>query len=138
MRCQLSLVDKFLKQLFYRFGKFIGEQPGYFLIVPLLITALCASGFQRIQHVADPEYLFSPVQGEAKSERNILESHFPTNFSSFDPTRSSRPGRFARLLITAADGETLLRTEVWREILFLNSLVQNISISWDGSSYTYQ
>ena len=138
MRCQLSLVDKFLKQLFYRFGKFIGEQPGYFLIVPLLITALCASGFQRIQHVADPEYLFSPVQGEAKSERNILESHFPTNFSSFDPTRSSRPGRFARLLITAADGETLLRTEVWREILFLNSLVQNISISWDGASYTYQ
>ena len=68
MRCQLSLVDKFLKEVFYRFGKFIGEQPGYFLIVPLLITALCASGFQRIQHVADPEYLFSPVQGEAKSE----------------------------------------------------------------------
>ena len=62
MRCQLSLVDKFLKELFYRFGKFIGEQPGYFLIVPLLITALCASGFQRIQHEANPEYLFSPEQ----------------------------------------------------------------------------
>jgi len=138
MRCQLSLVDKFLKELFYRFGKFIGEQPGYFLIVPLLITALCASGFQRIQHEANPEYLFSPEEGPAKAERDILEAHFPTNFTSFDPTRSSRPGRFARLLITAADGGTLLRTDVWREILFLDSVVQNISISWDDTPYDYQ
>ena len=93
MRCQLSLVDKFLKEVFYRFGKFIGEQPGYFLIVPLLITALCASGFQRIQHVADPEYLFSPVQGEAKSERNILESHFQwpgQSLHSYQPSRHLR------------------------------------------------
>ena len=96
MRCQLSLVDKFLKELFYRFGKFIGEQPGYFLIVPLLITALCASGFQRIQHEANPEYLFSPEEGPAKAERDILEAHFPTNFTSFDPTRSSRPSNLSR------------------------------------------
>ena len=28
----------------------------------------------------DPEYLFSPSQGEAKQERTITEHYFPTNF----------------------------------------------------------
>ena len=138
MRCQLNVVDEFLKRLFYRFGKFIGDHPGYFLIVPLLVTALCASGFQRIKHVADPEFLFSPVTGEAKSERDILEHHFPTNFSQFDPSRSSRPGRFARLLITAADGESLLRSEVWREIVFLDKLVREMTIEWEDGTYDYE
>ena len=137
MHCQLNVVDEFLKQVFFRFGKFIGDHPGYFLIVPLLLTALCASGFQRIQHVADPEFLFSPDSGEAKTERAILEQHFPTNFSQFDPTRASRAGRFARLLITAADGESLLRTKVWREIVFLDQIVHNISINWEDEEFTY-
>ena len=137
MQCQLNIVDEFLKRLMYQFGKFIGDHPGYFLIVPLLVTALCASGFQRIKHVADPEFLFSPIEGEAKIERDILEHHFPTNYSQYDPTRSTRPGRFARLLITAADGESLLRSEVWREIVFLDQIVKNVSINWENVEYTY-
>ena len=138
MHCQLNVVDEFLKRAFFRFGKFIGDHPGYFLIVPLLVTALCASGFQRIQHVADPEFLFSPDSGEAKMERAVLEQHFPTNFSQYDPTRSSRPGRFARLLITSSDGGSLLRTEVWREIAFLDQIVQNVSITWEDVNYSYE
>ena len=138
MRCQLNVVDEFLKRAFYRFGKFIGDHPGYFLIVPLLVTALCASGFQRIKHVADPEFLFSPDSGEAKLERDILEHHFPTNFSQYDPSRSSRPGRFARLLITAADGESLLRSEVWREIVFLDQIVRNVTIEWEDNTFDYE
>ena len=47
----------------------MNRTPGYFIIVPILLTALCASGFQRIYYEADPEYLFSPIDGEAKFER---------------------------------------------------------------------
>ena len=131
MRCELTCVDRLLKRSFFAFGKNVGEHPGYYLIIPLLLTALCATGFQRMHLVADPEYLFSPEDGEAKGERAALELHFPTNYSGqFDPTRASKGGRFGRLLVTAADGGSLLRTAVWREIAFLDALVQNVSIRW--------
>jgi hypothetical protein len=51
-------MDEWLKKTFVKLGRAIGEQPGYFLIVPVLLTALCASGFQRVNFMADPEYLF--------------------------------------------------------------------------------
>jgi len=136
--CQLDIVDKTLKRAFYKLGRTIGEQPGYFLIVPILLSALCASGFQRVQFEADPEYLFSPVNGQAKGERDILDAHFPTNYSMFDPSRASKAGRFGRLLITAEDGGSLLRTKVWREIHFLNQVVMNITVPWEGAIYDYQ
>ena len=58
--------DSALRRLFYRLGHFIGEYPGYFIIVPVMVTALCATGFQRMDYNYDPEYLFSPRDGVAK------------------------------------------------------------------------
>ena len=52
--------------------------------MPVLLTALAASGFQRITYEADPEYLFSPINGPSKAERQALEKHFPMNYSDFD------------------------------------------------------
>jgi len=134
---KLNCVDVFLKKLFYKFGKSIGDNPGYFVIVPVLLTALCASGFQRVKFEADPEYLFSPTNGDAKHERAMLENHFPTNYSQFDPSRTSEAGRFGRLIITAADGGSLFRTSVWREINFLDDVVRNVTIDWEGKNMSY-
>ena len=138
MGCSTTIVDRTLKKAFYHFGRFIGNNPGYFLIIPVLVTALCASGFQRVKFAADPEYLFSPVNGQAKTERAILDAHFPTNFSQFEPSRSSKGGRFGRLLITAKDEGSLLRSDVWREIYFLDQLVRNLTIEWEEKNYTYK
>jgi hypothetical protein len=47
--------------------------------------------------VDDPEYLFSPVDGAAKTERLIVEEFFPMNYThKFHPSRFTRPGRFSR------------------------------------------
>ena len=99
-------------------GYQVGKRPGYFIIVPLLLTALCASGFQRIYYEADPEYLFSPIDGDAKFERQALERHFPMNYSAFDPGRVSRAGRFGRLLILARDNGTLLRDSIFKQACY--------------------
>jgi len=85
-----------------------------------------------------PPTLPSPVDGYAKFERAMLDKHFPTNYSSFDPNRSSKAGRFGRLLITAADGGSLMRTHVWREIDFLDQVVKNITLEWEGNLYDYE
>ena len=42
----LIIVDETLRSWFYHLGEAIGKEPGYFLIVPLLLTALCGTGFQ--------------------------------------------------------------------------------------------
>lgn len=138
MLCSTPYVDIFMKKWFYKLGHAVGARPGYFLIIPVLLTALCCTGFQRVKLIADPEYLFSPTDGPAKTERAILDLHFPTNYSEFDPSRASRPGRFGRLLITAADGGSLLRTQVWQEIAVLDEVVRNISIKWEEGEYTYR
>ena len=45
-RFSIKIVDDTLKKLFFKLGVAIGTTPGYFIIVPLLLTGLCASGFQ--------------------------------------------------------------------------------------------
>ena len=81
MCSRMDVVDTLLKWFFEKLGRQIGSTPGYFIIVPLLLTALAATGFQRITHEADPEYLFSPIDGESKAERRALEALFPMNYS---------------------------------------------------------
>eukprot|EP00093_Oithona_nana_P004609 04609.XXX_235761_239797_1 [CDS] Oithona nana genome sequencing. len=88
---------------------------------------------------ADPEYLFSPINGEAKFERAQLEKHFPTNYSAFDPGRVSRAGRFGRLLISAKDNGTILRERVFQQIVYVDTLVRNLTIVHDdGYGYRYE
>ena len=58
VRClREKIVDRTLKSFFYWLGCKIGESPGYFLVVPLLLTALCISGFQQMDYEFEPEYL---------------------------------------------------------------------------------
>lgn len=120
MGCEI--IDNTLKRWFYHFGFYIGKHPGYFIIVPLLLTALCVSGFQRMNYVHDSEYLFSPTDGEAKTERAIMEKHFPTNYSQFQSSRTTRAGRFARILVTPKDGGSMLRVNMWNQLLYLDQV----------------
>ncbi len=141
MGCRVTFVDDALRSFFGWLGYQIGKRPGYFIIVPILLTALCASGFQRISYQADPEYLFSPENGEGKSERIMLEKHFPMNYTEFDPGRVSRAGRFGRLLIQARDNGSLLREQIFYQILYVDELVKNLTVvdelSPEGYGYTY-
>ena len=119
MGCRVTSIDDLLRSFFGWLGYQVGKRPVYFIIVPFLLTALCASGFQRITYEADPEYLFSPQNGEAKFERAQMEKHFPMNYSAFHPGRVSRHGRFGRLLIRARDNGTLLRNDIFQQVIFL-------------------
>ena len=90
MKCRL---DSLLGSWFYKLGLTVGRTPGYFIIIPILLTLLCITGYQRIHYMIDPEYLFSPENGEGKYERAVVESFFKMNYSArFNPTRITRPG----------------------------------------------
>ena len=139
MRHSLKRFNIFLTSTFYKLGKTIARHTGYFIIVPLLLTALCATGFQRIVHEDDPEYLFAPSNGAARSERAVIEANFKLNYTyGFDPARMTRNGRFARLIIVAKDNGTLLREEVWDEIMFIDSKLHQINFTYDGETLKYE
>ena len=121
--CSNRFIDTALKKWFFKLGVFVGQNPGYFIIVPALLTALCASGFQQMNYNYDPEYLFSPSTGRAKSERDILENRFPTNYSQFKASRMSRVGNFGRLVVTPKDGGSMLRTHLWDQLLYLDQVI---------------
>jgi len=139
MGCRVTSIDDLLRSFFGWLGYQVGKRPVYFIIVPVLLTALCASGFQRITYEADPEYLFSPQNGEAKFERAQMEKHFPMNYSAFHPGRISRHGRFGRLLIRARDNGTLLRNDIFQQIMDVDYMVRNLTIVGEhGYGYSYE
>ena len=119
-------VDSALRRFFYKLGYFIGKYPGYFIIVPIMVTALCATGFQRMDYNYDPEYLFSPTDGQAKQDRAVVESLFPTNYTQFKASRITRPGKLGRLLVLAKDGDTMLRSHLWNQLLYLDQVRNNL------------
>nr|XP_045593830.1 patched domain-containing protein 3-like [Procambarus clarkii] len=125
----LKKFEHVLRNSFYRLGHTVALYYGYFILVPLFITALLATGFQRIKYEDDPEYLFSPRSGYAKYERSVVEDNFSLNFTSnFNPSRITRMGRFARFIIMAKDERTILRSEVWNDIVSLDRLVHSVSV----------
>lgn len=87
-------------------GLFIGHNPGYFLIIPVLLTLLCVTGFQRMHYEIDPEYLFSPINGEGKYERAVVEEFFKPNYTSrFNVGRITRPGNFIFIAALTSDSK---------------------------------
>ncbi|XP_055600354.1 patched domain-containing protein 3 [Uranotaenia lowii] len=141
MTCGISCVDNALNRSFYKLGLFIGRHPGYFLIVPVLLALLCMTGYQQIRYEIDPEYLFSPIRGEGKSERAIVENYFKVNYTHrFNVGRITRPGRFGRVIVISKDenNKNLLRREVWEELRLLDGIIQNATAHYDGESYTYR
>lgn len=50
--------------------------------------------YQQIKYEIDPEYLFSPISGEGKLERRIVENYFKVNYTHrFNVGRITRPGK---------------------------------------------
>ncbi|XP_026479855.1 patched domain-containing protein 1-like [Ctenocephalides felis] len=131
MTCGVTFVDRLLNRSFYKLGLLVGNHPGYFIVVPILLTLLCCTGYQRVKYVIDPEYLFSPVRGEGKYERAIVESYFKVDYTNrFNVARITRPGRFGRVIVVPKDGDNLLRAEVWHELRLLDDLIQNATVQW--------
>ncbi|KMY91712.1 patched domain-containing protein 3 [Drosophila simulans] len=140
MPCGISCVDKTLNKSFYHLGICIAKHPGYFIIIPVLLTLLCMTGYQQLKYQIDPEYLFSPIAGEGKTERAIVEQYFKVNYTHrFNVGRITRPGRFGRVIVITKDGdENMIRREVFQELRQLDNIIQNATTTYDGDTYTYK
>lgn len=55
--------------------------------------------FQQVKYEIDPEYLFSPSNGEGKSEREVVEQYFKVNYTHrFNVGRITRAGKIIKIV----------------------------------------
>lgn len=138
MSC-FSFIDRALSKWFRSLGHVIGKYPGYFVVVPFLISLIFATGLQRLHYEDDPEYLFSPRDGRSKHERAVIDELFPMNYSSdFNLGRITHKGRFGRIIIATGEGDNVLRQPLFDQIVHLDQLIRNMTITWDDTEYNFE
>ncbi|KAH0627544.1 hypothetical protein JD844_003355 [Phrynosoma platyrhinos] len=99
-----------------------------------------APGFLYLRSCEDNdiEAQFTPSRGPAKSERHLVQVHFPTDDARhFSAERLSTEGAFASFLAQPADGNTddsLLTPTAFTELLALDAAVRALNAS--GLSFT--
>lgn len=135
----LKRFHKFLDEIFRALGYQVAFSPSYFILFPVFLTILALTGFQQIFHEDDPELLFYPVTGPAPKEREVVESHFPINFSSnFLPNHMTRASGFARLLLSTKDRSNVFKETVWRDLKEIDLFVKNLNVTYKGRTFFYR
>jgi len=132
------ILDTFLKDIFRSLGRFIGRHPIVFLIIPLIASCLLSTGMFQVTYISDADYLLTPTNGMGRKERALAEKYFPTNFSDFDATRSTKFGLYGYVMVTAKDGNSVLDPGVWSEVKSLQDVIVNLRVSHEGQEYQYE
>ena len=71
----------------------------YFIAGPLLVSAIFSFGLFLVDYRSDPKYLYHAQNSRAIIDQGIQDTHFPQNYSDFDPSRISLQGKYGRLII---------------------------------------
>lgn len=134
-----DFVDRVLSKNFEKLGRKIAETPGHFIITPLLVIAILTTGIQRLKYEDDPAYLFAPLDGRSKTDRAVIDTIFPMNYSdNFHPGRTTKFGRFGHIILVPKDGGNVLRSEIFEEIVRLDEYIKNMTIEYDDEEYQYK
>ncbi|XP_023215985.1 patched domain-containing protein 3-like [Centruroides sculpturatus] len=131
-------VDRAVTFVFRWLGRFVARHPGYFIVVPVLGSILLATGLQKMVYQDDPEYLFSPIDGQASKDKELIFKLFPEDVAeNFDLERLPRLGHFGRVIIIAKDEGTIFREEIFQEILRLDQIIKNFTVDIEGVDMGY-
>ncbi|XP_077347156.1 patched domain-containing protein 3 [Lithobates pipiens] len=129
--CRTDCIQRPLSLVFYKLGKVVGRYPWWFLFIPMVISAGLGAGFYFLpqRQANDIENEFTPIGGPAKSEREFLRTHFPTNDSGhFSAQRLYTEGSFVSL-IAVSMSDNIINVDSFRELVKLDEMVQNLSVT---------
>ncbi|XP_067870204.1 patched domain-containing protein 3-like [Heterodontus francisci] len=137
--CQTDCIEKPLCAAFRKFGSCVGQNPWWFLLVPLFVSGGLGAGFCFFaqNESNNIEEQFTPINGPAKSEREFIKEHFPTNDSQFFSTqRLYTEGTFASFIAVSKVGNILTKA-AFEEILSLDKKVKDFQFYDNGTAYNY-
>ncbi|XP_048404133.1 patched domain-containing protein 3-like [Stegostoma tigrinum] len=136
---QTDCIEKPLCTTFRKLGTCVGQNPWWFLLIPLFVSGGIGAGFcffaeNESNNIEDQ---FTPINGPAKSEREFIKEHFPTNDSQFfSRQRLYTEGTFASFIAVSKDGNILTKV-AFEAILFLDKKVKDFQFYDNGTAYNY-
>ncbi|KAM4029452.1 patched domain-containing protein 3-like [Anomaloglossus baeobatrachus] len=128
--CHTDCIQKPLSRAFSWLGKLVGRYPWWFLLIPFALSAGLGAGFYFLpqREANDIEEQFTPIGGPAKSEREFVRTHFPTNDSEqFSPQRLYTEGLFVSL-IAVSTFDNVINVKTFEELMKLDEMVQNFAM----------
>ena len=129
-RCNvLRWINKQLINIFYNLGYHVGEHPLWYVIIPFVVSLILTTGVFFIRYEENPFTLFVPYTAPFLAEQKVVEEHFPMNYTyRYSPSRFTRQEGHARLLVTAKDGGSIFRPELWPDILDVDEQVRSMTV----------
>ena len=128
--CHTDCIEKPVTKVFERLGKCVGSYPWWFLFVPLVLSAGLGGGFYFLGEMENKakgiEDQFTPVNGQAKDERLVVQTYFPHDELDFSRQRLYTEGTFGSLIFTST--ANILATESFSEILRINDQILEMEV----------
>ena len=131
----MSFIESGIRLGFYSYGGFIARHPFPFLLLPVMLTAALGAGIVFLSEEQNVETLYTPENGQAKTERSTVEELFAKNGE--DDPLVSRLTRSGNAIIRMNDGGNVLTQSAIQEILNLHEMVMNIRILQNDQNYTF-
>ena len=133
---RFDCIEKPMRKAFDAYGRLIARHPLWFLIGPLLLTAVLGSGFYNFESEYNIERLFTPEGARSKDERSIIRSMYPEHDTS-TPDRMSSRCEFGRVIVTSKrDDGNVLTSDVFDEVEQLDRDIRSIVVDVMGRHTT--
>ncbi|XP_067133244.1 patched domain-containing protein 3-like [Centruroides vittatus] len=133
---KLKYLSIYLSQKLKELGLRVGRNPIYFIVVPIIVSMVLATGLHKWHDERNIKYLFEPRNTRHVKEEEIIARLFPMDLSSDAyMERMNREPNIAVVLVTAKDEGSVLRKKVFREIIQLDEIIQNIKTA---DNFTYK
>ncbi|XP_022093267.1 patched domain-containing protein 3-like [Acanthaster planci] len=133
-----NCIEKVIKSFFYYYGGFIARHPYPFLVLPLLLTGALGAGMMFLAEENDIENLYTPENGQAKTDRNTVETLFAEHGDNDTlVSHLSRLPREGSVTIRQKDGQNILTQAAMEDIFNLHEQIMNITIQHDKQEYKF-
>ncbi|XP_022093260.1 patched domain-containing protein 3-like [Acanthaster planci] len=131
-------VEKIVKLFFFNYGGFIARHPYPFLVLPLLLAGALGAGMVFLTEENSIENLYTPENGQAKTDRNTVETLFAEHGDNETlVSHLSRLPREGSVIIRQKDGQNILTQAAMEDIINLHEQIMNITIQHDNQEYKF-
>lgn len=137
---KFDCVDRCISGVFYKLGRQVHKHRLIFLLVPLAMVTFLMTGFTHFVIDDNVEYLFTPENSQSRDDRVTTKELFMTGDEGeeFLPNRELDLFiRRGRLIILPAEGDNIMRKEMFEEIVKLDEKIRTISLHDNGTLDNY-
>ncbi|UYV60852.1 daf-6, partial [Cordylochernes scorpioides] len=131
--------EKAIEQFFDWLTPKAARHPGWFILLPMLLTCMFLPGLWKVRVDDDLNYLYTPINGRGLVEKAEVERLYHMNFSTdFDQSHLIDIGFFARVLLIPTDKGDVFRSSHFEEVFRIHDTVMDTTITWKGKKWGYK